>query len=392
MPGTDLVMYGTTGPSGTTPGDSQSDRTQWLGRFRASEQLREFESTLTASQTSESRHIVVDSSRIGDGADAHALKWLLIHNGVSALSAARIMFFDDATGQFKLDRPLEAGLAASGDTYAVFDQGNVWPDVVGQEAAEGGQRFRCIFVNNETGVTMTNLRVYVRTIGQTGAVLARTSQVNANQPFLQTPDGATDIIAAIGPTPGIGPFDPGIGSYEFSGSSGWSARFGYGTASDNNVVTLVNGAGIAIWMRRTIQSQSRLRRSVALMVIVETDFGGDDPDPLRTAAIMPFDIAPSPAEVVLTEDRFLSVGGGERLVGTITADGFPVIGRPVRWDVRPGDLGTIFTDDIPLANYDTSDDDGSVEATLISPDSQAAAGVTTHPQLIVGAGEEVGNP
>ncbi len=391
MPGVDLAIYGTTGPTGNAAGDSQADTTQWLGRFRASQQLREFQSTLTANQTSTGRHIVVDSSRIGDGADAHALKWLLIHSGTSALSAARIMSFEDSTGTFKLDRPLEFGLASSGDTYAVFDRGNVWPDVVGQEVTEGGQRFRCVFVRNQTGIQMTNLRVYIRALSQTGIVVSRTNQVISNQPFLQVPDGETDIIDPVGPTPGVGRFDSGIGSNNFDGASGWTERFGYGTA-DNNVATLNDTFGIAIWMRRTIAAQSRLRRSVALMIIVETDVGGDDPDPLRTAAIMPFDIAPSAAVAELAEDRFLAIGSGERLVGTITSDGFPVIGRPVRWDVRAGDLGTIFTDDIPLTGYDTTDEDGEVQATFISPESQAAAGLTTHPQLIIGAGDEVGNP
>ena len=147
MPGNDLIFHGTTGPGGVD-GGSQPDPADWLGRARASQVLHEFQSTLTAAQTAQSRYFVVDSTRIGDGEDVHVFKWLLIQTGTNALAAGRVMSFDSSTGTFKLDRLLGPGVAGIGDDYALFAVNNVWPDVSAAQAAAGEERFRCLVFRN----------------------------------------------------------------------------------------------------------------------------------------------------------------------------------------------------------------------------------------------------
>ena len=68
------------------------------------------------------------------------------------------------------------------------------------------------------------------------------------------------------------------------------------------------------------------------------------------------------------------------------------MGRPVRFDLRPGDDGTIFTRDDPISTFDTTDADGEVDATFLSPNIQAVAGETSVVRMFIGAGAEIADP
>lgn len=384
MPGNDLRFYGTTGSGGTADGDSQPTPANWLGRFRASQTLHEFQSTLTAAQTAQNRHFVVDSSRIGDGAQAHQFKWLLVQTGPAALSAARIESFDTSTGAFKLDRPT-SGSAASGDDYAVFDRNNVWPDVTAQQALQGDERFRCVYFRNEHGAAVSAVRFYLVPLTMGGYEFARINQVNNLQPFLQRSDDVTDVLDALGQR------DPAGGPDQFAGSSGWIRPNGRVNAFGEDAST-PNNQGMAVWLRRTIPAGLRLRRSLAVMLVVDTTTTGSDPDPLRSACIMPFDVLGTPA-ASLQRDRYTHVGGGGRLEGAVveSATGLPIPSRPVKFQVAVGDVGSVATDDDPVAPYDTTDSAGLAAATATIP-SGATPGDDSTFQMLVGAGDEVGDP
>ena len=384
MPGTDLIFYGTTGPGGSE-GDSQPDPADWLGRARSSNVLHDFKSTLTTAQAVRSRHYIVDSTRIGDGEDAHVLKWVLIQSGTNALAAGRVMAFASATGTFKLDRLLGPGEAGIGDDYTVFDVNNVWPDVTAAQASAGDERFRCIALQNEHGSTITNVRVYFVPLELVGDDIARVNQFLAGGFFIERSDDVTDFFDQLGQRQLLG------GPDGFAGSGPWLRPYGYGVA-DTNMASLTNNNQFGIWLRRLIPENSHFRRSVATMVVVESDTTGSDPDPLSSAAIMAFDIEGSDPVGTVAEDRFTYIGGGVRLTGNVLVEGIPLEDRPVRWDIRAGDLGSIFTDDDPIDEFDTTDEDGNVQATLIAPTIQSAAGLVTHPRLIIGAGDEVGDP
>ena len=58
----------------------------------------------------------------------------------------------------------------------------------------------------------------------------------------------------------------------------------------------------------------------------------------------------------------------------------------------PGSPATIFTNDDPSTLFETTDDDGDAAATYKSPLSAAFVGDEDFPRMIVGAGDEVGNP
>ncbi len=395
MPGDDIRFYGTTGPGGGFDGDAESNPDNYLGRFRSSTLLHEFQSALTANQATQTRHIVVDSSRIGDGADVHALKWLLMSTGTNALSAARIMAFDTTTGTFKLDRRLGPGNALATHQYTVFPRNNVFPDVTPAQAAAGDTRFRCIAMRNEHGAIFTNFRVFFVPLMTSGVEFASITQ--AENPlggaFISRDDGVTDILDSLGQrftNPSL-PLED-----QFRSSSTW-----WRALADAQAVFPVTGTvpldvglnfPVGIWLRRTIPSAMRFRRSVAFMLIAISDVGGSSPDPLAGAAILSFDILGLTPTPTLTVDRFVSIGGGARLLGNVQANGAPLVDRPVRFEVKAGDQGVIVAADDPTTGYDRTDANGDVFATFFAPTNPAFEGDLSHPQLIVGDGEEVGNP
>lgn len=388
MPGDDLIFYGTTGPSGISDGNpSTPDPADWLGRYRAPQTLYALQSTLTAVQTTQGRHLVVDSARIGDGEDAHILKWMLMQTGTNAQSAARVMAFDDTTGAYKLDRRLEPGNAGIGDIYQLYEPGNVFDDVTAEQAQAGDVRYRCIVCRNQHGAAIADVGFYFKDLGSlSGSEFHRFNQYGSSANFLQRSDDVTDLFNALGLRD-----DDGFGD-GFSLTSKWNNPFGYATVAMRYIPSFPFLQNRAVWLRRTIPAGVRFRRSVAIQIIVESTTSGSDPDPLKGGAIIAFDILGSTITADLEADRYVHVGGGARMEGAVFAEGLPLDERAVRFDIRAGDLGTIFTDDDPLADYDVTNEDGEVFATLVAPTSLAAVGEVSFVQLIVGAGEEVADP
>ena len=384
MPGNNLLFYGTTGPAGGGDGGAQSDPAQYLGRFRSSTRLDEFQSTITTNQGARDRNILIDSARIGDGADVHALKWLLVQTGPAALFASRIMAFDTTTGGFKLEARTP-GAALIGDDYAVFDRNNVWPNVSVAQAAAGDERFRCISFRNEHGVAITNVKIWFAAIGLDGFEFARIHQAKTIQPFFERADGVTDILDQFGQR------DPLGGPDNFIGSGGW-IKAQSRIIADTTIPSMGNTFSSGIWLRRSLPAGLRFRNSVAILILAESDIGGSDPDPLAGAAIMPFDIDGLTPTATLEADRFVHIGGGARMEGEVRVNGSAVVGRAVRFDVRAGDQGTIATDNEPTIGFAETDSDGIAFGTFKAPTNPAFEGDPSHPQMIVGAGGEVGDP
>lgn len=387
MPGNDLLFYGTTGPGGGFDGDAQSDPNLFLGRFRSSTRLDEFQSTLTSNQLARSRNVVVDSSRIGDGADVHALKWLLFQTGPAALFASRIMAFDTATGGFKLERRTPSS-AVIGDDYAVFDRENVFPDVTIAQGRDGIEQFRCISFRNEHGVLISSVKIRFEAISLDGSEFARLHQtaVPLIQPFIERADGLTDILDVFGQR------DPQGGPDSFLGSGGWVSPQTR-VMADTTVSAVANNFSVAIWLRRALPPRGRTqRRSVAILVLAESTTGGSDPDPLVGAAIIAYDVLSEDPEVDLVVDRFVHIAGGARLTATVSDSQGLKPEVPVLFSVRPGDEGTIETDDDPSPGFDRTNEDGEAFATFLATSDPGFEGAATHPRAGVGAGDEVGNP
>lgn len=387
MPGQDLVFYGTTGQPGTADGQSQPSAALYLGDWRASQVLHSLASTLTANQTAQSRHVVVDTAQIGAGVQAHQLKWLCMVTGGAALSAARVASFDTATGTFVLDRPLAAN-AASGDRYRLFSRGNVWPDVSAAQAAAGDLRYRCIAFRNQHAASLSNVRVYFRDLSAGGSDCDRFHQVTApGSPFLSRASDTQDLFDALGQRQTLG------GADGFSGSGSWLRPFGYAVAPQQ-VTSLATNAHMAIWLRRQIPAGAGFRRSVAIQIVVESTTAGSDPSPLAATLVMPYDVASDAALPVgeIDPDRFVHVGGGVRLTGRVTRAGAPEPLRAVRWALRVGDPGSIATDDDPLAGWAETSDAGEAGATYHAPEDAAQEGERAVARLFIGAGEELGLP
>lgn len=352
--------------------------------------LHSLQSTLTANQATLSRHYLVDASQIGAGVQVHRLKWLCMVTGPAALSAARVEAFDTATGTYKLDRPLPIS-AQSGNVYRLWSKGNVWPDVSAAEAAAGHTRYRCIFFRQEHGVVgLTALRFYFRDLSAGGGDFHRTHRSSGLGPsaFISRANDTTDIFDSIGSR------DPMGGADNMDGCTAWQNPFGYGVA-DSQIDALTNNpGGVPIWLRHRIPAGGGFRRSVAMQLVAQSTLGGLDPDPFASSVILPFDVAADAdqPEGELEPDRWVHVGGGARLRGRVTRGAGPEANRVVRWVLRPGDLGSIHTDDEPFAGSDRTDADGITAATYRAPELELAAGLTAAPRLLIGAGDELGDP
>ncbi|MCP4251073.1 MAG: hypothetical protein GY778_28885 [bacterium] len=381
MPGNDFRFYGTTGPGGVS-GGSQPDQTLWTGRHRASQRLDELQSTLTATQTIGNERFITDSARIGDGADVHAMKWILIQTGPAAMEAARVQVFDNATGQFTLDSPLPA-LAQSGDDYALFAPGNAFPDLTDQESEDGEARYRCVFWRNEHGASVADVRVHIQPLMADMDQWARLAQASVGAPFLTLTDEFTS------PLNDLGQRQLSDASDNFAGSGGLTKPTTRASA-DAEVTTVANNAGLAIFLERIIPTFARRRRSVAILLTVSTTTAGSDPDPLTGGAILVWDVEGVQPAATAQMDRFVHLEGGGRLETEVTSDltGAPIADRPVKFAVATGDPGTIVTTNDPVTDFETTNEDGEAAGTYLAP----ASGTTADVEVQVPFGEEVGNP
>lgn len=381
MPGNDLVFYGTTGLGGSD-GDNVPNTSNWLGRHRASNTLHEVQSTLTSNQAARGEHIIVDTARIGDGTDEHVMKWVLIQTGAAALSAARVEEFDTATGQFVLDRPLDA-LASIGDDYAIFAPGNVFPNVSAADSEAGETLYRCVFMRNEHGATIDEVRFHLRPLMADMEQWSRMAQAAAGTPFLTIADEDTSPLDSFGQRQGADASD------NFGGSGGLTKPIERAMADAEDAL-LSNNTGLAVFLERVIPAGAGRRRSVAIMLVASSTTTGSDPDPLVGAAILVWDVEGVTPSVSAQLDRFVHLDGGARLEGTVVSalTNDPIVGRPVKFAVATGDPGTIETTDNPVADFEVTDSNGEAGGTYRSPTSGATANV----ELQVPFGEEVGNP
>lgn len=384
MAGGELIrFYGTTGSGGSADGQSQPDKTLWLGRYRASQRLDEIQSTLTSAQVR--LHRFVDTARIGDGVQAHQMKWVLIQTGPAAMSPARVMSFNNSTGEFILDRATLA-LGQAGDYYAVFDVENVFPSVTAAQASAGQTLYRCIAVRNESGVTLTNARLRFRVLNlepyQMGAIWNTVNSMN----FLYVPDQYTSPLNDNGHRIVLGGADlftyaPGEFQRPFVAMKPYFGNQGHLTTR-------------ALFLRREIAANTPYRASVALLVSVESDTTGQDPDPLVGGAIIAFDVAGPTYSTELEVDRYVHINGGCRLNGTIISavTGEPIENLLVKYQIEPGDDGTLVVANNPTTGYEITDEYGRVGATYIAPTNPALEGDAADLQMVIPNGDEVGDP
>lgn len=381
--GNTLRFYGTTGPGGSD-GDAQTDRTLWLGRHRSSTRAEDYHSTLTASQTARDQHIIVDSSRIGDGDDAHVFSWVIMLTGAAAGTAARVMKFTDASGSFLLDRRL-GGVAASGDFYALFSPGGVFPDLTQDQSRAGEEgRFRCLVMRNETGGAITDVRLHFLplegiTYGEL-AIFAMTDGEAAG-PFKLITDEFDDPLTDLG---GL------LSTEQFENASGWITPTDR-TLTLFNTASLPNNEFLAFFLRRVSPTQRRARESVAYAILVTSSTTGQDPDPLLGGMVVTYDVAGIELTNTLESDRFVHILGGARYevisqdsAGDAVADVF------VRFEAFGG--GSIATEDDPTTNHDRTDARGEANATYTAPTDLAEVGEPAFIRAIIGGGTEVGCP
>ncbi len=353
-------------------GAGNSDPDLSLGGVRSTAtELYEFQSTLTASQTAGQEWRFVDSTRIGDGANAHVGKWLLMMDGNNQFFAARIIGFDTASGRFHVDR-LPALDSTSGDTYQVFSNHNLYDAVSAAESAAGVVDYRMLYARNETGGTITASNFWFEYLDLGPSEVEMIPSATVGSPDLVISPDTEDPTDSTGQIRGtVFLTENGFGREDSSPVQPEEA------VPINEVNSWANTSDVAIWLKRTTPAFSGVRRRCAVLVRSEGSTQG--------ATIIAWEVAGYTPSVSLVRDRDVFIGGGARVIATVVTveDGSPVDELPVTLSVDA--LGSLVGVDVEPE----TDDDGVLGATYTAPIDPAEAGNTADIEFTVGAGEEV---
>jgi len=385
------------GTTFTFAGDSNPDPSDWLGGFRASESVYSLESTLTANQDATSRHIILDSSEIGSGDGVYNGWWLLMRNGPAADQAlmetgaccGKIIAFDSATGAFKLDRQLGAA-AQTGDAYALFEPGAIFPNVDPVQAFSGEARYRALALHNETGGAVNGVELFFVDLGE-GDISDFAKNSQQSDVNLATGHMVDELTKPTNQWGGNLWAQPAPDSMK--DSHGWQS--GISSITGQAQVSVPNGNSMSIYLERIIRPNRFSRASQAILVVANSTTGGDDPDPLMAGLILTFDIVSEVPKPSVTIDRDQYIGGGGIVISKVVgaASGSPLFEIPVHLRVRPPEgLGSITTSGEPYTGYSLTDEDGIANGVYSGPTDPADAGKTTALQAIVSGGVEEWDP
>lgn len=345
-------------------GTAQPDPNASLGGNRSSTAIHEIQSTLTSAQTDARK--MVDTARIGDGIDAHVGKWILFMTGTAAVHASEILAFDDATGEFLLVSGTPS-LAASADTYRIYDVNAFWDDLDAGESASGVTQYRLLYLHNETGFSVTSPETKLALLDGAGIefALAQWDGTGDKQGITVIPDEETE---------------PDLDELEASSNTVPRFEQPVGLNSQLQVPRLQpasysNSAAVPIWLRR-VGGQGRLTKPrVVLQVIHKFASTGGDPDPLVTSGLIIFGLTGLTPQASLTRDRAIRVGGGARYVVALTAQesGLPIVGEQVAFQqtAGPGSLDLSSDPD----DFRT-DEDGTVFASHVASTNEGDEGQT----------------
>lgn len=368
--------------TGTASGlDTASTPAASLGGYRSSTRLDSFESTVTTTQGTTDRHIVLDTARSGDSAQQHRGKYLAAVTGAAAdaLFVARIVDFQvvGGAGSFQLDRPAPAAFT-SGDYYRVTDAATLFENVSVAEAASGIEDWKFLFFHNATGLTLTGVQFYVIPINPSGCTLEIKAAALAD-PTLNV----TIANRFTSPLNEWGQVDP-------DASGDWNETHPLfdpltpALAIPPSAMTCNNTLAIGLLAKRTIPAGIVKRKSVAFHLVAVTTNAGNDPDPLVSMQPVVWDVDGLDDSVAFERDRWVYINGGARMKATVTdTNGDPVEGRAVEFS-KVG-LGTIVDEG---SDFQT-DSDGEVLTTYLATTDPAEEGNTVTLRASIGSGDEV---
>lgn len=331
---------------------AQPDPDASLGGNRSSTTLYAVDSALTSAMTDET--FFVDTS-VTSGVDAGDYGIFL--KGAAALETFLVEAFDGGSSTYTIRKlaGTSGNLASSGDTYRIFKPNNLWSDPSSELCAAGQTAYRGLFVHNETGSTLTNVRFYFSPLSQLGSPdwrMARDSAVATSMTAISDEEEEPDLSG-------------------FVNAEVFEERFEYDAARAFGSIGSGPGGSVPIWLERTLPVQAEPGDAIVLGLVMEADNTGGDPDPFVSIALVVFTVTGITEQLEALVDRAVHVKGGGRIIATLTAaeDGSPLVGRFMDYAITSGPGGgeTIVND----PNGQVTDENGEDSATLISPTDSA---------------------
>lgn len=322
--------------------------------------IHEFQSTLSLTQTAGS--IFLDFTRVGDGVDAHAGKFVLFVGGAANLSASRIVRFDNANGKFTLENPT-AAMAQAGEYYRVFDLHSLFHELSAAQCASGHTDYRLVYVRNNSANGGTSVSFYLDRLNPFVGWASCAFEVMARRPA-NWPEGtlADEETKQSLSAP-----------HAFSDAS---------TFDDINrqprtapPVDLAATQFRGCYIERVTGANAR-RNSNAVALLVH-EFTDDAAQQIKTGCLIPFGLVGFTPEITVSRDRgptlipaqvnqpyqsAIYVGGGARYTAEVKAQetGLVVPELEVGWQ-ETGD-GSLYIPETPL-----TDDDGLASVTYHGP-------------------------
>jgi hypothetical protein len=309
---------------------------------------------------------ISDLSGFGDGVGAaggpldHVGKWFVFVTGNNAIDARKCIYHDNTTGVMGF-APVWGTAPAVGEIYRISGPGHLFDDVTAAQCAAGHIDHRCLFLYNGTGVTLTDIRLYLLPLDDNGVEL----EVVAGN--LQKGTNPVGSIAVDTDEPDL---DDNLGADAFTSSI--PQRFkqlpNYAAAintPDPGTFDLVNLGSLPLWLRRTVPAlHKRVDSSAWLLVAEET--GGT-----KTAMVITHDVLGFTASFTGELDRIPRTFGGGRFTATVVdaTIGLPIEDESVTIVISSGP-GTLNSESQPL----DTDVNGEAFAIYISPEDDAQAG------------------
>jgi len=344
-----------------TTGDAQPDPNDSLGGARSSARLDAREDTVSAS----ANDAELDAPTFSAGPDPTG-SYLLFVNGGLFLEFRKIIGWDQGNSRVFFEHPF-SGTPAGG--FRTYLPNNLFSDMDATESSGGGTRYRAIFVQNNTGVSLGSYRMYLRpaipgpidfnlAVGNPN-FLNKNPVISVIADEFTAPDLSSDAqftttaVAFGDPLGPDGSFPPGTNSL------------------DNTPMSR------AVWLRSVISGINYgIEDTVHLLVLAASNTGGD-PDPIGSAALIVFGAAGYTPDIQVAPDRKPRIAGGSLLETRITAleTGLGVPDQTVTHSVTSGP-GSIEQGDPGL-----TDEDGDNRASYISSadplDAGASVEITT---------------
>lgn len=328
---------------------------EWEGQIHS---VCIWDSVLTAAEIAD---LVDFGDGVGDPVLDHTGKWMVFLTGSNAMDSRKIIYHDNTTGVMGF-APVWGTAPSVSDIFRIAGPNDLFDIITASQCAEGGVDYRHLRMWNNTGVLVSDVRLYLVQLEGEGFEL----EIAAGN----LGKGANPIasIATDEDEPDIRD-NSGIDAFTSTIPQSWRKPDDYESAREtpwsSSGFSFNIGQNFGIWLKRTSPVlHKRIDGAAWLLVMEET--GGT-----KTAVPIVFDAAGFNPTFTLEIDRKPRTFGGAHVTTRVVDDqiGQPVPDESVTIAITTGP-GILNTDTQPL----DTDVNGEAGGVYISPEDDAQAG------------------